>query len=149
MVNHSAKALNRTFVARADNTHGSVCPSTIQLWRGMSSRGQLQPEYYLSIAGIYTSAAFERKLADLASMEYVLAPATSISQGPPNRCRIYLRVSEDGSSIRKAPLSRRALDPIATVSSYIAVYFMTVEHMGSWVVLKGTGPGIQLTGVSQ
>jgi hypothetical protein len=73
MVNYSAKALNRTFAARANYyprlglpfaTCGDPSVETYVL-----SRGQLQPEYYISIVGVYTAAALEQKLRDVARTE--------------------------------------------------------------------------------
>lgn len=42
--------------------------------RYVVSRGQLEPEYYVSVVGVYNAAALERKLRDVGKAEYLLVP---------------------------------------------------------------------------
>ena len=49
------------------------------------SRGKLEPEYYISVVGVYTEAALERKLKDVGRQEYLLLPRSFESSAIPVR----------------------------------------------------------------
>jgi hypothetical protein len=105
--------------------------------RYVLARGQLDPEYYISIVGVYTEAALQHKLSDLSKMEYLLMPSPKEGHKPPNPCAEYLK------SLRqwflypaKLPCRATPLDPGASVNQFIANHFVPVEHIGSWVVLR-------------
>lgn len=104
--------------------------------RHVLTRGQLEPEYYISVAGVYTETALERKLSDLGKMEYLLMPSRMELHKPPNPCAEY-RKSLREWFLYPARLPCRAdpLDPGASVNYFIAAHFVPVEHIGSWVVL--------------
>ena len=89
-VNYSAKALNRTFAARADYYPRLGLPFAIfgdpAVETYVLSRGQLQPEYTSRFVGVYTAEALERKLRDVARTEYLLVPQGFASHSPRNRC---------------------------------------------------------------
>lgn len=100
-------------------------------------RGQLDPEYYISIVGVYTESALQRKLSDLSKMEYLLMPSQMEPRKPSNPCADY-RKSLRQWFLYPARLPCRAdpLDPVASVNYFIAGHFAPVEHLGSWVVLR-------------
>ena len=54
-------------------------------------RGQLAPEYYVAIVGVYTSAALEHKLHDVARAECLLVPKTLATSAEHNPCQAYLQ----------------------------------------------------------
>ena len=55
------------------------------------SRGKLEPEYYISIVGVYTAAALERKLQDVGKQEYLLVPRGYESRWSRDHCDEYLK----------------------------------------------------------
>ena len=102
------------------------------------SRGKLEPEYYISVVGVYTEAALKVKLKDVGQAEYLLLPRSfdPLSRDP---CAEYLK------SLRKwflfpAKLPCRAdpLDPGTAVNSFIAEHYIPIERVGSWLVLHRT-----------
>lgn len=101
------------------------------------SHGQLQPEFYTGIVGIYTPQALERKLRDISHMQYILVPRAFLVPGHRNSCAEHLR------SLRQwflyhADLACVAqdLDPSAAVSDYVASRFTQRETLRSWAVLE-------------
>ena len=58
--------------------------------RYVTLRGQLQPEYYIAIVGVYNAAALNRKLSDVATMDYLLVPTRFVRRSTPHACRDYL-----------------------------------------------------------
>jgi hypothetical protein len=101
------------------------------------ARGQLDPEYYISVVGVYTEAALQRKLNDISKMEYLLMPRPTEPRKPAGPCAEYLK------SLRhwflypaRLPCRADPLDPGASVNHFIAGHFVSVEHVGSWVVLR-------------
>lgn len=75
---------------------------------------RLQPEYYISVVGVYTTMALERKLKDVATMEYLLVPKGLITIVPSNACADYLKSIRQWFLYRpKLPCRAIALDPNA------------------------------------
>jgi hypothetical protein len=101
------------------------------------SRGKLEPEYYMSVVGVYTEAALERKLQDVGKQEYLLVPGGFESRWSRDPCAEYLK------SLRKwflypAKLLCRAdpLDPGTAVNWFIADHYLPLERLGSWWVFR-------------
>lgn len=99
--------------------------------------GRLEPEYYVSIVGVYTAAALQRKLEDVEKMEYLLVPRRLADRGTRNPCVGYLK------SLRqwflypaKLPCRADPLDPEMALRAFIADRYTLVEQIGSWVVLR-------------
>jgi hypothetical protein len=100
------------------------------------SRGKLEPEYYMSVVGVYTEAALERKLQDVGKAEYLLVPRGFDSSLSRDQCDEYLR------SLRrwflypaKLPCRADPLDPGKAVNQFIAEHYVPIEGVGSWLVL--------------
>lgn len=108
--------------------------------RYVVTRGKLQPEYYVAIVGVYSAAALERKLREMAKMEYVLVPEGLATRGASNPCAGYRE------SIRqwflypvKLPCRADPLDPTMAVTAFIVDHYTLVDRVGSWVVLRRNG----------
>jgi hypothetical protein len=106
--------------------------------RYVLSRRKLQPEYYVSIVGVYNAAALERKLRDVGNMEYLLVPGFML-QRQEDECAIYLK------NLRlwflypvELPCRADPIDPTTTVQSFIADHYAPVEQVGFWWVLRKT-----------
>jgi len=104
--------------------------------RYVTLRGQLQPEYYIAIVGVYNAAALNRKLSDVATMDYLLVPTRFVGRSTPHACRDYL-VSLRRWFFYPAKLKCRAepLDPRTALNTLIADHYVSVEEVGSWSVL--------------
>jgi hypothetical protein len=100
----------------------------------------LQPEYYVSVVGVYTPAALERKLRDVGAMEYLLVPRGFASRTSlPDPCGGYLKSLQEWFLYpAKLPCRAEALDPLGSVESFIADHYVPVEQVGSWLVLRRT-----------
>jgi hypothetical protein len=101
------------------------------------SRGKLEPEYYISIVGVYTTAALERKLQDVRKAEYLLAPRGFESSLSRDQCDEYLK------NLRrwflypaKLPCRADPLDPGKAVNRVIADHYVPIERVGSWWVFR-------------
>jgi hypothetical protein len=107
--------------------------------RYVLSRHQLQPEYYISVFGVYSAAALERKLRDVGKAEYLLMPGRFASRPSPDPCVGYLKSLREWF-LYPAKLACRAepLDPLSSVASFIADHYTPVEQVGSWLVLRRT-----------
>ncbi len=110
------------------------------------SRGQVEPEYYVSIVGVWSAAALERKLRDVGKAEYLLVPrgfrsfATFAPLPPPNPCAGYLKSLREWFLYpAKLPCRAEPLDPLSSVKSFIVDHYVPVEHVGSWLVLRRIG----------
>jgi hypothetical protein len=105
--------------------------------RYVLSHHQLQPEYYVSIVGIYTAAALQRKLQDVAKMEYLLVPRGWAYRRVRNPCAEYLKDLREWF-LYPANLPCRAdpLDPESSVRSFIADHYIPVERVGSSLILR-------------
>jgi hypothetical protein len=100
------------------------------------SRGKLEPEYYISVVGVYTEDALEHKLRDVGRQEYLLLPRTFESHDP---CADYLK------SLRrwflypaKLPCRANPLDPGTAVNAFIAQHYVPIERVGSWLIFRRT-----------
>ena len=108
-----------------------ILPSKLTCCRA----GNCSPSY-ISVVGVYTEAALERKLQDVGKQEYLLLPRGFESGDP---CAEYLKACENGFSIRlsslvrpirliPAPLSTRLLPNTMFPSSGLAPgWFYTVS----------------------
>jgi hypothetical protein len=101
------------------------------------SRGKLEPEYYISVVGVYTDAALQRKLQDVGKAEYLLVPRGFDSSLSRDQCDEYLK------SLRqwflypaKLPCRADPLDPGKAVNQFIAEHYVPIERVGSWLVLR-------------
>ena len=117
--------------------------------RYVLSRGQLHPEYYVSIVGVYNAAALEHKLSDVSKMEYLLVPNRFISRYTRNLCKDYV----DGLRRwffypARLPCRFDALDPEGSLNRFIADNYVTVEQIGSWSVLQRTHGSPQQSAIS-
>jgi hypothetical protein len=100
--------------------------------------GQLQPDYFIAMVGIYTPADLQRKLNDLADMEYILVPAGFGTHGPHDACAIFRQRLEDWF-LRSAELNCRhpdVLDPPGAIDSFISDHYHAVENVGSSVLMR-------------
>jgi hypothetical protein len=100
-------------------------------------RGQLQPEYYMAIVGVYNQAALQRKLLDVRKAKYLLVPQGLVAESGSNPCRDYL------ISLRrwffypaKLPCRAEPLEPTAAVRSFITKYYIEEERLDHWSVLR-------------
>jgi hypothetical protein len=101
------------------------------------SHGKLQPEYYVSVVGVYTPAALERKLRDVGKAEYLLVPRGLAARTSPNPCAGYLKSLREWFLYpANLPCRAEPLDPISSVNSFIADHYIPVERIGSWMVLR-------------
>jgi hypothetical protein len=102
------------------------------------SRGQLEPEYYISIVGVYTSAALERKLRDVGKAEYLLVPRYFGSRPSSSRdpCAGSLkRLRQWFLYPANLPCRADPIDPVSSINSFIAEHYVPVEKVGAWRVL--------------
>jgi hypothetical protein len=114
--------------------------------RYVLSRHQLEPEYYVSIVGVYSAAALERKLQDVGKAEYLLVPSAFYSRQPANPCAGYLKSLREWF-LYPANLPCRAdpLDPFGSLKSFIADHYVPVERVASWLVLRRIGSAPSLS----
>jgi hypothetical protein len=104
--------------------------------RYVISRGQLQPEYYVAIVGVYDTAALERKLLDVGKMEYLLMPNRFVRRSTPHMCSDYLLGLRRWFFYpAKLPCRFDPLDPYTSLNTFIADHYVTVAEVGSWSVL--------------
>jgi hypothetical protein len=104
--------------------------------RYVLSRHQLQPEYYVSVVGVYNAAALERKLQDVGKAEYLLVPGRFPPRPLPDPCARYLKSLQEWFLYpAKLPCRANPIDPISSVNSFIVDHYMPVERVGSWSVL--------------
>jgi hypothetical protein len=105
--------------------------------RYVLARGQLLPEYYVAIVGVYNAAALERKLSDVGKAEYLLVPSRFVPRSSLQVCADYL------TGLRRwffypahLPCRAEPLDPATALNSFIADHYVSVEEIGSWSVLR-------------
>jgi hypothetical protein len=100
------------------------------------SRGKLEPEYYMSVVGVYTEAALERKLQDVGKQEYLLVPRGYESRWSRDPCAEYLKNLRQWFLYpAKFPCRADPLDPNTAVNWFIAEHYVPIERVGSWLVL--------------
>ena len=94
----------------------------------------------MSVVGIYSPAALQNKLRDLAKMEYLLVPEGFGSHTPRDPCSEYLKSLQQWFLYpANLPCRRDPLDPSGTVNSFIADHYAPVEQVGSsWVLRRVT-----------
>jgi hypothetical protein len=100
-------------------------------------RGQLKPEYYMAIVGVYNQAALQRKLSDLSKAKYLLVPQDLVAESERDACHDYL------VSLRrwffypaKLPCRAEPLEPTAAVRSFISKHYVEDERIDHWLVLR-------------
>jgi hypothetical protein len=100
-------------------------------------RGQLKPEYYMAIVGVYNQAALQRKLSDLSKAKYLLVPQDLVAESERDACHDYL-VSLRRWFFYPAKLACRAepLEPTAAVRSFISKHYVEDERINHWLVLR-------------
>src|SRR2546428_7253048 len=104
--------------------------------RYVLSHRQLEPEYYVSIVGVYSAADLERKLRDVAKMEYLLVPGRFTSRAATDPCVGYLKSLHEWFLYpAKLPCRADPLDPMTTLKSFIADHYVPVKQVGSWLVM--------------
>jgi len=110
--------------------------------RYVLSRGQVEPEYYVSTVGVYSIAALERKLRDVGKAEYLLVPsgfrnfASFAAIPPPNPCEGYIKSLREWFFYpAKLPCRAEPLDPLSNVKSFIVEHYVPIGRVGSWLVL--------------
>ena len=109
--------------------------------RYVMNRGQLQPRVYVSVVGVYSSPALERKLRDVGNMEYVLVPRRLVSDGKSaprlDPCAEYRKSLRQWFLLpTNLPCLARPLDASAAVTSFLASNYTPVEQVSSFVVLR-------------
>ena len=106
--------------------------------RYVASRHQLEPEYYVSIVGLYDEVALKRKLQDVAKAEYLLVPRAFISRpSPADPCGGYLKNLQHWFLYpAKLPCRADPLNPMADLRSFIADHYLSVDQVGAWSVLR-------------
>jgi hypothetical protein len=103
------------------------------------SRGKLEPEYYISIVGVYTEAALERKLQDVGKQEYLLVPPGYESRWSRDPCAEHLKNLRQWFLYpAKLPCRAESLDPCLAVNWFIADHYVPIERVGSWLVFQRT-----------
>jgi hypothetical protein len=100
--------------------------------------GKLDPEYYVAIVGVYSSAALQRKLQDVGQAEYLLLPFDPTADSAPSKpCEGYLKSLRRWFLLpAKLPCRADPLEPAASLNSFIAEHYKPVEKVGSWWVLR-------------
>jgi hypothetical protein len=103
------------------------------------SRRKLEPEYFISIVGVYTEAALKRKLQDVGKQEYLLVPRGYESRWSRDLCAEYLKNLRQWFLYpAKFPCRADSLDPCLAVNWFIAEHYAPIELVGSWLVLHRT-----------
>ena len=105
--------------------------------RYVLSRYQLQPEYYVGVVGVYSAADLERKLRDLAKMEYLLMPGRFASRAATDPCVGYLKSLQEWFLYpAKLPCHADPLDPTTILKSFISDHYVPDKQVGSWLVMR-------------
>ena len=103
----------------------------------MLQQGQLQPEDYIAIIGVYTEDALQRKLRDIKGTEYLLLPSSPVSGTARDACAEYLiSLKEWFMYPARLPCVANALDPGASIFNLIESNYLPVEKIGSWLVMR-------------
>jgi hypothetical protein len=105
--------------------------------RYVVTHGKLEPEYYVGIVGVYSAAALERKLRDVARSEYLLVPSGFATLQPRNPCAEALQTIQQWF-FYSANFTCRAdpLDPFGEVNKFVVEHYVPAETIGSLVVLR-------------
>jgi hypothetical protein len=107
--------------------------------RYVLSRHQLQPEYYVSVVGVYNAAALERKLREVGKAEYLLVPRRFESRPGSSRdpCAGFLkRLREWFLYPANLPCRADPLDPMTVLRSFISDHYVPDKQVGSWLVMR-------------
>jgi hypothetical protein len=106
--------------------------------RYVLSRHQLQPDYYVSIVGVYDAAALERKLREVGKAEYLLVPRRFESRPGSSRdpCAGFLkRLQEWFLYPANLPCRADPLDAMTALRSFISDHYVPDKQVGSWLVM--------------
>jgi hypothetical protein len=117
-------------------SYGTDRRTMAYLW----SRGQIDPEYYCGIIGVYREAQLARKLADTTRHDYLLVRKAWLE--PLDPCRRHVAIIRksfvyDGS----LQCRRDALEPDLAVSRAIVTHFRVAEELGPYVVMRRAADG--------
>jgi hypothetical protein len=109
--------------------------------RYVVEHGRLEPDYYVSIVGLYSSSDVERKLRDLARMEYILVPPGFGVESRRDPCReLQVNLQKWFLSSFSRRCVAQPLDPTGEIDSYISRHFVTVQNVGSCVLMRRALP---------
>lgn len=104
-------------------------------------RGQLQPDYYVSVVALYTPAAVQRKLQELAQMEYILVPSGFGVHALHDPCReLLVNLQEWFLFPFSRPCHVQPLDPTGEIDSFVSNHFVAVQNIGSSVLMRRVSP---------
>jgi hypothetical protein len=100
-------------------------------------RGQLQPDYYISAVALYSPADVQRKLSELARMDYILVPQGFGIHSPRDPCQELL-LNLRKWFLRQVNLPCRAapFDPIGEINFFISNHYLAVQNIGSSVLMR-------------
>jgi hypothetical protein len=107
--------------------------------RYVLSRHQLQPDYYVSIVGVYDAAALERKLREVGKADYLLVPRRFGSRPGSSRdpCAGFLkRLQEWFLYPANLPCRADPLDAMTALRSFISDHYVPDRQVGSWLVMR-------------
>jgi hypothetical protein len=107
--------------------------------RYVLSRHQLQPDYYVSVVGIYDAADLARKLREVGKAEYLLVPRRFKSRPGSSRdpCAGFLKQLREWF-LYPANLPCRAdpLDAMTVLRLFISDHYLPDKQIGSWLVMR-------------
>ena len=116
-------------------SYGTDRRTMAYLW----ARGQIDPEYYCGIIGVYTEGQLARKLADTSRHQYLLVRKNWLEPRlePLDRCQRHLVVIRR-SFIYPGRLecSQESLEPDQAVSRTVVAHYRVVEELGPYVIMK-------------
>jgi hypothetical protein len=107
--------------------------------RYVLSRHQLQPDYYVSVVGVYDAAALERKLREVGKADYLLVPRRFESRPGSSRdpCAGFLkRLQEWFLYPANLPCRADPLDAMTALRSFISDHYIPDKQVGSWLVMR-------------
>lgn len=116
-------------------SYGTDRRTMAYLW----ARGQIDPEYYCGIIGVYTERQLARKLADTSRHQYLLVRKNWLEPLPEplDPCRRHLVVIRR-SFIYPGRLecNHESLEPDQAVSRTVVAQYRVVEELGPYVIMK-------------
>jgi hypothetical protein len=142
---HQEPELTDTQLARLEHypplglpfcSYGADRRTMAYLW----SRGQIDPEYYCGIIGVYTEDQLARKLADTTRHDYLLVRKNWLR--PVNPCLRHISVIRN-SFIYPGPLwcRQEALESDLAVNHAIVTYYRVAEDLGPYVIMRRAADG--------
>src|SRR6266404_4075776 len=107
--------------------------------RYVLSRHQLQPDYYVSVVGVYDAAALERQLREVGNAEYLLLPRRFESRPGSSRdpsAGFLKRLQEWFLYPANLPCRADPLDAMTALRSFISDHYIPDKQVGSWLVMR-------------